>query len=128
MIFVLNLFDIVPGRSGMYAEYLRRVQPILERHGARIVLYGLTRKVYMGDCTQEYCGLIAYPSLSALRKLSHDADFQEIRPLRDRSTQHYVLTVIEDFETMNHAAEYLANGGSEPPGPDDAATEGSSKP
>ncbi len=111
MVVVLNLFDIVPGREKQYAEYLRRVQPILDRYGARVLLYGLTRMVYMGGCTQQYCGLIAYESLDDLRRLSHDPEFAQIRPLRDDSTANYVLTAIEDFGTMAHAAEYLENGG-----------------
>jgi len=111
MIVVLNLFDIIPGKEKDYAQYLRRVQPILDRYGARVLLYGLTRMVYMGPCTQQYCGLIAYQSLDDLRKLSHDPEFHAIRPLRDRSTANYVLTAIEDFQTLNHAVEYLENGG-----------------
>jgi uncharacterized protein (DUF1330 family) len=107
MIVVLNLFDIIPGREPQYAEYLRRVQPILDRYGARVLLYGRSRAIYMGACRQEYCGLIAYGSLDDLRALSHDREFAEIRPLRDRSTRNYVLTAVEDFETMNHAVEYL---------------------
>lgn len=110
MIVVLNLFDILAGREKDYAEYLRRVQPLLERHGAKVVLYGLTRMVHMGNCTQQYCGLIAYPNLDALRKLSHDPEFAEIRRLRDESTTNYVLTAVEDFETLNDAVEYLENG------------------
>ena len=111
MIVVLNLFDIVPGRERQYAEYLRRVQPILERHGAKVLLYGLTRKVYMGGCYQGYCGLIGYPDLEGLKGLSGDPEFNEIRPLRDDSTRNFVLTVLEDFETLDHAVEYLENGG-----------------
>ena len=113
MIVVLNLFDIVPGKESDYAKYLRQVQPILDRYGAQVLLYGLTRMVYWGDCRQEYCGLIAYPSLRSLRDLSHDPEFITIRPLRDNSTTHYVLTAIEGFPTMLAAAEYLENGGGE---------------
>lgn len=111
MIVVLNLFDIIGGKEKQYAEYLRRVQPILDRFDAEVLLYGLTRMIYMGNCSQEYCGLIAYQSLADLRKLSHDPEFNEIRHLRDNSTKNYVLTAIEGFETMNDAAEYLENGG-----------------
>ena len=107
MIVVLNLFDVIPGREAQYAEYLRRVQPILDRYGARVLLYGQTRAVYMGDCTQQFCGLIAYQSLDDLRALSHDPEFNAIRPLRDHSTANYVLTAVEEFPTMNTAAEYL---------------------
>ena len=111
MIVVLNLFDIVAGKERQYAEYLRRVQPLLDRYGAKVLLYGLTRMVYKGPCAQQYCGLIAYPSLDHLRKLSHDPDFAEIIPLRDNSTKNYILTAIEGFPSMNAAAEYLENGG-----------------
>lgn len=107
MIVVLNLFDIIPGRQNDYAQYLRRVQPILERYGAKVLLYGLTRMVHMGNCTQQYCGLIGYPSLQDLRELSHDPEFIEIRRLRDGSTTNYVLTTVEGFPTMNDAAEHL---------------------
>jgi len=109
---VLNLFDIVPGRERQYAEYLRRVQPILDRVNARVLLYGLTRAVHMGACTQEYCGLIAYESLDDLRRLSHDPQFNEIRPLRDSSTTHYAMTTVEDFGTLDEAVKYLEHNGS----------------
>ena len=110
MIVVLNLFDIVGGKEKEYAEYLRRVQPILDRYRAKVVLYGLTRMIYMGACTQQYCGLIAYEDLDSLRSLSHDPDFVAIRPLRDNSTANYVLTAIEAFPSMTAAADYLENG------------------
>jgi len=110
LIVVLNLFDITPGKERQYAAYLRRVQPILERYGAKVLVYGMTRQVYMGQCTQEYCGLIGYPDLASLRKLSADPEFNQIRPLRDGSTRNYVLTVLEGFETLNHAADSLEEG------------------
>ena len=109
MIVVLNLFDIIPGREAEYALYLRRVRPILDRHGATVLLYGLTRMIYTGNCSQEYCGLVGYPSVRALRDLSSDDEFLAIRPLRDDSTENYVLTVIEEFAGLEAAAEYLEN-------------------
>ena len=111
MIVVLNLFDIVEGKEAEYAQYLRRVQPILERHRAKVLVYGSTRMIYRGNCSQQYCGLIAYPSVAALKAFSQDPDFLAITPLRDGSTANYVMTAIEDFETMDHAAEYLESLG-----------------
>jgi uncharacterized protein (DUF1330 family) len=111
VIVVLNLFDLIPGKEAEYAKYLRAVQPILDRYGAKVLLYGLTRMIYVGNCAQQYCGLIAYRSLADLKNLSHDPEFLKIRPLRDSSTTNYVLTAIEHFQTMNDAAEYLENIG-----------------
>ena len=113
MIVVLNLFDIVPGKEKDYAQYLRKVQPLLDKYGAKVLLYGRSRMIYMGDCSQEYCGLIGYKSLDDLRALSHDPQFNEIRSLRDNSTSNYILTAIEDFETLGHAVEFLENGDSD---------------
>jgi uncharacterized protein (DUF1330 family) len=111
VIVILNLFDIAPGKEKDYAEYLRRVQPILDRYRAKVLLYGLTRMIYMGPCTQQYCGLIAYEGLDWLRKFSRDPEFLAIRPLRDNSTKNYVLTAIEGFPSMLDAAAHLENGG-----------------
>jgi uncharacterized protein (DUF1330 family) len=110
LIIVLNLFDIIPGKEWDYAQYLRRVQPILDRHRARVLVYGLTRMIYLGGVAQQYCGIIEYPTLRNLKQFSHDPAFEEIRPLRDDSTTHYQLVAIEDFPTMDDAAEYLENG------------------
>jgi uncharacterized protein (DUF1330 family) len=104
------LFDIIPGREAEYAQYLRKVQPILDRHRARVLVYGLTRMVFMGNDTREYCGIIEYPSMRNLRNFSIDPDFEKIRPLRDNSTKNYVLTAVEEFATMDDAAEFLENG------------------
>ena len=111
MIVVLNLFDIIPSKEPMYAQYLRQVQPILDRHRARVLVYGRTRMIFKGKTPQEYCGIIAYPSLRNLRQFSCDPEFETIRPLRDDSTTNYVLTAIEGFATMDDAALYLENGG-----------------
>ena len=120
MIVVLNLFDIIPGREKEYAQYLRQVQPILDRYDAKVLLYGLTRMIFTGGITQQYCGLIGYPSLGSLRKLSHDPEFEVIRPLRDETTANYVLTTIEAFGCLNDAAAYLENGCAHPEIPSDA--------
>jgi uncharacterized protein (DUF1330 family) len=111
VITVLNLFDILPGRHGDYANYLRGVGPLLARHGGRVICYGRTQTVYFGEAHQEFCGLVQYPSREAMDALSADADFRAIRPLRDDSTTNYVLSVIEDFDTMQAAIDFMDAGG-----------------
>ena len=105
---VVNLFDIKPGKQGMYAEYLRRVQAVLARHGARVVVYGQLRRVFWGDQSQQFCGLIEYPSFKKLRTFSQDPEFLEIRKLRDESTENYLMTAIEPFPELSDAVEYLS--------------------
>lgn len=107
MLVVLNLFNIIPGKEKEYATYLRRVQPILDRHRARVLVYGQTRMTFMGTEPQEFCGIIEYPSMRNLRQFSSDPEFEAIRPLRDNSTSDYVLSAVEEFSTMDDAAEML---------------------
>jgi uncharacterized protein (DUF1330 family) len=73
------------------------VTPILERHHARVLFYGRTKARFLGSCSQEYCGIIAYPSPEALCNFSRDPEFLEIRVMRDSSTLNYVLTVAEEI-------------------------------
>lgn len=107
MIVVLNLFDIVPGREADYAEYLRRVEPILARHGARVLVFGQTRMVHLGQCAQQWCGLIGYPDMAALRALSRDAEFRRIRTIRDEATTNYAMTTIEGYDALTDAIGLL---------------------
>jgi uncharacterized protein (DUF1330 family) len=110
MIVVLNLFDIIPGKETTYAEYLHRVQSLLERHGARIMFYGRTKAVFRGTCAQDYCGIIAYEGMEQLRSFSEDREFGEIRPLRDAATRNYVLTVIEEASIEDVVADLGKKG------------------
>jgi uncharacterized protein (DUF1330 family) len=105
MIAVLNLFDIIPGKEATYAEYLHRVQALLERHGARILFYGRTKAVFRGQCAQDYCGIIAYDGMEQLRSFSEDPEFAELRILRDAATRNYVLTVIEEASINDVVAD-----------------------
>ncbi len=101
MIIALNLFDIIPGREAIYAEYLRGVRPILERHRASVLFYGRTRATFRGTCSQEYCGIIAYEEPADLARFSRDPEFAEIKTLRDDSTCNYVLTIAEGIGLEN---------------------------
>ncbi len=106
MIIVLNLFDIVSGKEALYAEYLRRVGPVLERHHARVLFYGRTRARFLGSCSQEYCGLIAYEDPTDLARFSRDPEFIEIKRMRDGATRNYVLTVVEEIGLAEAVLEF----------------------
>ena len=107
MVVVLNLFDIRPERQRDYAEYLRKVQPVLDRHGAEVLVYGETRMLHLGRCVQQYCGLIRYPSMASLKRFSGDPDFLAIRPLRDESTENYLMCSVKEYSSLGEAAKLL---------------------
>lgn len=108
MIAVLNLFDLVPGREKEYGEYLQQVQPLLERFQGKVLFYGSARKIYAGNCHQQYCGLVVYPGMTELRQFSLSPEFKRIRAMRDRSTLNYVLTIYEEI-SLEAFAQMLTN-------------------
>lgn len=116
MIAVLNLFDVVAGREAMYAEYLRRVRPLLERHRARVLFYGAARARILGSCGQGYCGIIAYETPGDLCRFSRDPDFLELRRLRDGATANYVMIVLEGLPMQDAAAQLAGEGTGDLPG------------
>lgn len=93
---VLNLFNILPEKQGLYRRYLKAVQPLLARHSARVLFYGKARIVCAGVYTQEYCGLVLYPDAQTARNLSADPDFKTIRPWRDESTSDFKIVVLDE--------------------------------
>ena len=98
MIAVLNLFNIRPDLMDQYRSYLAQVKPLLARYGARIAFYGTTRLVCMGRFEQQYCGLVLYPDMDALRRLSRDPDFKRIQRLRDEATTEFEMVVLDETE------------------------------
>ena len=97
MIGVLNLFNIVPAKQDVYNEYLRQVRPLLTRYDSRILFYGKTRIVCLGDYSQEYCGLVVYPTMQAVKDLSNDPEFKRIRTLRDTATSDFEMVILDEI-------------------------------
>jgi uncharacterized protein (DUF1330 family) len=97
MLGVLNLFNIIPARQDLYDSYFRQVRPLLKRYQATILFYGKTRIVCLGDYPQEYCGLVVYPDMHAVKGLSGDPDFRRIRTLRDRSTSDFQMVILDEI-------------------------------
>jgi len=97
MIGVLNLFNIIPAKQDLYDAYFKQVRPLLTRHQARLLFYGRTRIVCLGDYNQEYCGLVLYPDIHAVKSLSIDPDFKRIRKLRDGSTSDFEMVILDEM-------------------------------
>ena len=98
MIGVLNLFNIIPAKQSLYDRYLQEVQELLPRYQSQILFYGKTRIVCLGNYTQEYCGLVVYPDMAAMKALSNDPDFKRIRVWRDESTSDFEMAVLDELE------------------------------
>ena len=98
MLGILNLFNIAPEKQELYDRYLQAVRPLLARYQSSILFYGQTRIVCMGDYTQQYCGLVIYPDMLAVKALSNDPDFKRIRIWRDESTTDFEMVILDEMD------------------------------
>ena len=97
MLGVLNLFNIDPAKQALYDAYLEQVRPLLVRYQSKILFYGRTRIVCLGNYTQEYCGLVVYPDMQSVKDLSNDPDFKRIRKLRDEATSDFEMVILDEI-------------------------------
>jgi uncharacterized protein (DUF1330 family) len=90
---MLNLLRYKDGGADGYAEYARRIQPFLDKHGAELV--------YVGDCDTKLVApdgfdwdavlLVRYPSRQAFSQMVADPDYHAITGIRTEALDDAVL-------------------------------------
>lgn len=83
---MLNLLKFRPaGGADSYAEYARRVTPILERIGAKIIFAGPVTSTVIGDQSWDAILLVEYPSRKVFVNMVTSAEYQAIHHFRDEA-------------------------------------------
>ena len=76
-----------------YAEYVRRVPPVIERHGGRYLVRGGEVVPLSGNWKPERVIVIEFLSLAELRSCFGSAEYLELAPLREQSTVSRAILV-----------------------------------
>jgi uncharacterized protein (DUF1330 family) len=75
---MLNLLKFKPaGGTDSYAEYVKRVTPILERLGARAIFAGPVTTTVIGGKSWDSMLLVEYPSRKVFLEMVYSPDFRE---------------------------------------------------
>jgi uncharacterized protein (DUF1330 family) len=83
---MLNLLKFKPaGGAASYSEYARRVAPILERLGAKIIFAGPVTSTIIGDHSWDSILLVEYPSRKVFVDMVTSAEYQAIHHFRDEA-------------------------------------------
>jgi len=88
------------GGSGKYGQYSRRVIPILERIGARVIYYGKGVMTFIGDDTWDKFLLVEYPSKASFVTMLSDREYQQAVHFRTEAlsdSRLYITTSIKTF-------------------------------
>ncbi|MEM9554705.1 MAG: DUF1330 domain-containing protein [Acidobacteriota bacterium] len=110
-IYMLNALWFEPdGGAALYAEYARRVSPLLEARGARVL-----DRVYAPDLVLEaegvepfepdLCFLVEWPSWEVFLSMVHDPAYAECKALRERATAKRLLVRCRSLAAITGAAE-----------------------
>lgn len=74
-----------------FQEYRRRVPATIEAHGGRYLARGGTTRILEGAWTPTRCVIVEFPDLASFNAWWDSPEYQEIRPIRERTTRSNVV-------------------------------------
>ena len=89
-------YEIVDGEvtdAEVFAEYLERIVGVVEAHGGRYLVRGGASEVTDGDWTPGRLVVIEFESIERVREYINSDEYQEIKEIRDRSSNTNVVIV-----------------------------------
>lgn len=92
---MLNLLKFKPvGGAASYMEYVRRVTPILQRIGAKLIFAGPVTTTVIGDQSWDWVLLVEYPSRRTFLEMVTSTEYQAIHHFRDEALERSELHAI----------------------------------
>lgn len=92
---MLNLLKFQPrGGVASYRECIRRVTPILQRIGARMVFAGPVTSTVIGDQSWDSILLVEYPSRKTFADMVTSAEYQAIYHFREQALERGELHAV----------------------------------
>ncbi len=83
---VYVIVEIKINNQEMYAQYIKRVPPIVKKYGGRYLARGGQITELSGDWYPERLILLEFDSLARVRTWLASPEYAEVAPLRTRST------------------------------------------
>lgn len=92
---MLNLLKFQPrGGVASYRECIRRVTPILQRIGARMVFAGPVTSTVIGDQSWDSILLVEYPSRKTFANMVTSGEYQAIYHFREQALERGELHAV----------------------------------
>ena len=91
-IVMLNLLKFKPnGGQTEYGKYSAGVQPLVIKHGGKIVFMGRPEFCFIGNANWDAVALVQYPSKRAFLEMTSSSEYQAIHHHRDAGLEGQVL-------------------------------------
>jgi len=79
--------------AALFAEYLRRAVPIIERFGGRYLTQAGSHAVLEGDWRPNRVAIIAFPDRAALEAFYRAPEYQPLIALRQRAARDVIIAI-----------------------------------
>ena len=76
-----------------FAEYLKQVIPIIERHGSRYLTKPGTHEILEGHWQPNRVVIVQFPDMASLRAWYHAPDYQPLIAKRQRSARDVMIAI-----------------------------------
>ena len=94
-IYIVNAYDI--NDFEMFNKYPPRVQPLLGKHGAKVLAMVINPKALEG-IPKTMNAIVKFPSESAAYDFYNDPEYQSFINLRLNSTSNCTMVILNQFE------------------------------
>lgn len=101
MIFALNVYDVVPGKESVYADYAVKAAAVAETLDIKFVGAGtdVLREI-MGQ-TRNHFALVEFRDVEAFDVFMQKLADNDLHKLRESSTENYIWTLYDKWEFGN---------------------------
>lgn len=93
---VIALVSIVEEEPWALAEYFRVTAPLLKNAGAEIKKRFSVNEVIVGHRPARMVIMVEYPNRAAVSSVFDSAEYEAIKPIRDKAFSEYHVTIVSD--------------------------------
>ena len=97
---VVALVTVNDNEPWALGEYFRVTGPLLERAGAEIVQRFTVNEVVVGHRPAKTVVIVKYPDRAAVESVFGSAEYQAIKPIRDRAFSDYHVSIASDEDSQ----------------------------
>ena len=97
---VVALVTVNDNEPWALGEYFRVTGPLLERAGAEIVQRFTVNEVVVGHRPAKTVVIVKYPDRAAVESVFGSAEYQAIKPVRDRAFSDYHVSIASDEDSQ----------------------------
>ena len=107
MIYALNVFNFVPGKEAIYADYSVKAGKIIYGLGGRVISSGYRPIQHLKtDVQRDQFIVVQFPSKEVFEQFHAEAERQDIHRLREEATTDYIWALFEPWDLREWVRRY----------------------